>query len=113
MSEKLLPCPFCGAQPMIEDMHEGDCGAEITCANSECRAIISVYEDTEEKSIAAWNTRVDHSRQRLVSALNAIAAWNDVQGNSRLQVTGSYSAFDEPASVEVARTALADIGGEK
>jgi hypothetical protein len=39
-------------------------------------------------------------------ALREIAAYNDEYGNERLARNGSYSAFDEPWSVKIARAAL-------
>ena len=41
----------------------------------------------------------------LRAALERIACWDD-PANHRLELTGSYSDFDEPASVQIAREAL-------
>lgn len=44
--------------------------------------------------------------ERLHSALHIIASYGDKGANERLRATGSYSSFDEPGSVELARLAL-------
>lgn len=44
---------------------------------------------------------------RLRAFLKKIAALDDEWANRKLEATGSYSSFDEPASVELARAALA------
>ncbi len=43
---------------------------------------------------------------RLRKALTEIAAYDDVSGGHWLRSTGSFSHFDEPGSVEIARAAL-------
>lgn len=42
------------------------------------------------------------------NALKKIAAFDDAIGCEHLAATGSYAAFDEPASVQLARKTLAD-----
>lgn len=42
----------------------------------------------------------------LLVALHDIAAFDDTSANERLEKTGSFGAFDEPGSVEIAREAL-------
>jgi hypothetical protein len=44
-----------------------------------------------------------------INALSVIAAFDDAIGCEHLAATGSYGAFDEPASVEIARKALNEI----
>ena len=43
---------------------------------------------------------------RMHGALTEIAAFDDAWGNKRLEVHGTYSSFDEPSSVQIARAAL-------
>lgn len=43
---------------------------------------------------------------RLREALDRIAAWDDTGAGELLTACGSYSAFDEPGSVEIARKVL-------
>ena len=43
----------------------------------------------------------------LRAALKKIACFDDMLANDRLATNGSYSGFDEPGSVEIARAALA------
>lgn len=44
--------------------------------------------------------------ERLREALRKIAAYDDAAANAYLRATGSYSTFDEPGSVEMARGVL-------
>lgn len=46
----------------------------------------------------------DNLRLRL--ALTRIATYGDEGANARLKATGSYSVFDEPGSVKIAREVL-------
>lgn len=48
----------------------------------------------------------------LVEALVEIASFGDQYANETLAECGSYSAFGEPCSVQVARAALARLGVE-
>lgn len=48
----------------------------------------------------------ERKNERLRAALDRIAAYDDQGANYRLKTSGSYSAFDEPGSVEIAREAL-------
>lgn len=45
--------------------------------------------------------------ERLRAVLTEIAAYTDVSASNHLARSGSYSVFDEPGSVAVARKALA------
>ena len=74
------------------------CGLSHPC----CRACEGIHIDQLQPG----------SVKALVQALNMIAAWTDTRAEMRLEATGSYSAFDEPASVQIARTALASFKGE-
>lgn len=44
--------------------------------------------------------------EALVGALEKIACFDDKAASEILNTTGSYAAFDEPGSVEIARSAL-------
>lgn len=46
--------------------------------------------------------------EALEAALRKIAAYTDTLANARMAATGSYSAFDEPGSVQIARAALGE-----
>jgi len=50
--------------------------------------------------------------QVMLEALVKIAAFNDTQATEQLRENGSYSLFDEPHSVEIARDALEFMGYE-
>lgn len=52
----------------------------------------------------------DEARSKLAeyeTALNQIACWDDKSASESLERTRSYSSFDEPGSVQIAREAIA------
>ena len=53
----LKPCPFCGADPLIED-GENDRPWVVQCMNRDCPAQPFMdHADTKRQAIKAWNTR--------------------------------------------------------
>ena len=64
------------------------------------------------KRQSARLTRLADALERMQGALKRIAALDDVKANKWLQDTGAWGRFDEPASVQVARTALTPPGSE-
>lgn len=53
---------------------------------------------------------INRNYQSMLNALHKIADWNDKIGNSRLQKYGSYTSFEDPKSVKIAREAFAEMG---
>ena len=74
----------------------------------------------QSRLIACWTACKDiptvqlqpSSVKALVEALDRIATWGDTKASMHLEETGSYSWFDEPGSVQMARAALAPFKGE-
>lgn len=70
IDEELLPCPFCGKAPNIDEFHHQTAGVHwIICCNNDACTETVVDEKTREKAVAKWNTRADnvgsiHSRVR-------------------------------------------------
>lgn len=62
-----------------------------------------VYGDEANQIIE----RLERKVERLEMTLTKIAAFSDSAASERLKTTGSYSSFDEPGSVQIARHALA------
>lgn len=72
MSEKLLPCPFCGGNPFIATIEHSEESrphgyrfyGNIMCINCQAKASTKGfdldYDTATEKAIKAWNTRSDH-----------------------------------------------------
>ena len=61
---------------------------------------------------AALIVRAFNNHEALMDALIKIAAFTDTGANAFLDRTGSYSCFDEPGSVEIARAAIANAEKE-
>lgn len=55
---KMLPCPFCGAQPELEPWHGGPPTKRLVwCGNEACAVAPMVTGDTKAEAIARWNQR--------------------------------------------------------
>jgi len=81
MTEELLPCPFCGTEPVI--MGDGvapSYGTTIQCINDDCDIVHMFVENkegtggTRPVAIAKWNTRFGGSRH---VELKPIDDWED------------------------------------
>lgn len=55
----LLPCPFCGAQPVTDVFEDEECHFHfVNCVNEECPAAsVFVSGASPEEATALWNTR--------------------------------------------------------
>lgn len=55
---ELLPCPFCGAQPLADVFEdEEDYFHFVSCENGACPASVCTTGHTPEAAAALWNTR--------------------------------------------------------
>jgi hypothetical protein len=67
---ELLPCPFCGMQPVFEDPRDGNPIGAVCPEGSPCRGsklFVCFDTDSRESAIAAWNTRSDTREQAAAS----------------------------------------------
>lgn len=62
----LLPCPFCGENPVVEPENpkeEGDAWTNIRCSNMKCAARPNVRHHADrghyEVAVNRWNRRAD------------------------------------------------------
>jgi transcription elongation factor Elf1 len=55
MTEKLLPCPFCGGEAAVCDIEKPFVNGWIGCQR--CRCFIDRVKNGEPQAIAAWNRR--------------------------------------------------------
>lgn len=59
MSDELEPCPWCGGEVASFQDSSHSTAWDIACFNEGCPVTPHVWAITEEKAIAAWNTRTD------------------------------------------------------
>lgn len=71
--EKLLCCPFCGANASLSPLDEGP-PTLVECCNEKCRVLAYVYADTEAEAIAHWNTRAPNFLEARADALGKLVA---------------------------------------
>jgi hypothetical protein len=90
MSEKLLPCPFCGVAPTP---YRGEVIVTVGCDNNECPArecYCSMPLAYETEAIAAWNRRTPAPEGEAVAALRALV--RDCLANDFNELWDSYTA---------------------
>lgn len=99
MSEKLLPCPFCGGEAEIALGQSDFDGAEIFCVK--CSASCGHFENDPmaEKAIAAWNTRT--TQQQPVGEALALA-------RKALESVKSHKVGGEYVGLSSAKTLVDD-----
>ena len=78
--------------------------AKIATLQSEVDVVTRSHADLGRRLADAGRENV-----ALREALTKIATFDDLFASDRLATNGSYGAFDEPGSVEIAREALAAI----
>lgn len=66
MEKQLKPCPFCGGEANIYQMHFW--GTTYTCECSDC-GIETKPMDTEAEAIEAWNRRTETASDTLMRVL--------------------------------------------
>lgn len=122
MSEELKPCPFCGADAVVE---HGDASYWVSpCCPGSCTVELETsWFDTREEAIAAWNTRpvedalrtriaeLETENERLRAALTPIAEhWNwqvseaDGYGGTNYEWVGDGGEAFEIAAAALAST---------
>jgi len=87
----------------IEDSVEDKTEYALALINRDLRDEIHRWSDSWSR---AHNDNGHAHAEKYKAALNRIAAWDDKGASEKLAWTGSYSSFDEPGSVEIARKAL-------
>jgi hypothetical protein len=71
------------------------------------------YPMSPNKVDAEFIVKAVNAYYPMRDALEKIAAFDDRHAQKRLDETGSWSGFDEPGSVQIARAALSLAKGEK
>jgi hypothetical protein len=104
MTPKLLPCPFCGGEAVIERCKdETHPGSYVECGYGECMMSPSgPILKTAAEAAAAWNTRDNEAviaeRDRLLAVVEAADAWDKAKHRAG---AGNYTAAMESLSAAV------------
>jgi hypothetical protein len=56
MTEKLLPCPFCGSKAVYTEI-SGDFINSVNCTNEACNAEVAGFFLEDPSTVITWNTR--------------------------------------------------------
>ena len=60
MTDKLLPCPFCGGEAELRNAHKESW--YVLCVGDECPVLPdSTFKKTKAEAVAAWNTRAERT----------------------------------------------------
>lgn len=90
LGERLLPCPFCGKQPEIDDVDDARDGGYVPDDCLPIKAIIiscskcgiEQHGNNEAAAFTSWNTRSESSLlKQMATALSAFSeAWHSSDG---------------------------------
>lgn len=81
MTDKLLPCPFCGCEPYYSQPVTGSKWWEVSCNTEDCGAMGPSLPD-KAKAAAAWNRR-DFSSMTIAAAMISSACNPSPETNLR------------------------------
>ena len=94
MTDKLLPCPFCGGEAkFLEDVWGNDEYCYVICVNDNCNANTGRC-DTEDEAIAKWNNRPNnwHTCTPTEEGWYLIAF---IGANKRIEYASAVWCYDE------------------
>ena len=57
MTDKLLPCPFCGGEAAVRDIKEPSANGWVGCQR--CRCFMDFVNNGKPQALAAWNRRAE------------------------------------------------------
>lgn len=77
--------------------------------HEEALRFLQRYSSTGEQSVHRAIRRLLNDYKRIYAVMETIGCFKDEQANTRLKNTGSYSAFDEPYSVELIRKLIQEL----
>lgn len=106
LSDKLLPCPFCGGEGVLgrtRKMWDGQKGFPkygVGCQTNNCNGISTYCENTsKEDAIKLWNARVKTEELKECEIMlhcieEGSAGWEEDYKNAKRQLTATQQALD-------------------
>ena len=68
--DDLKPCPFCGADAIVEKVGGYPHGYDVHCINDDCHCSL-VYHETHHHAVKAWNTRTHNIQSYILGEQDA------------------------------------------
>lgn len=68
--DDLKPCPFCGADAIIEKVGGYPHGYDVHCINDDCHCSL-IYHETPHTAVKAWNTRTHNIQSYILGEQDA------------------------------------------
>lgn len=70
MDKDLKPCPFCGADAIVEKVGGYPHGYDVHCINDDCHCSL-IYHETHHHAVKAWNTRTHNIQSYILGEQDA------------------------------------------
>lgn len=87
MSDELLPCPFCGAQPVVRNPRWTNDSMYAYCVSCDARG---PYGENKKTAIAAWNRRTPTMPADVRATMREALTYRKAQTEKFVATVGRY-----------------------